>query len=74
MANKNKKNSFFLEIGVYMLFFFFYSVALKCFGYTETTFEGDLAIFVYYLVLNALTIPSVTVVMAFVARHKNSKS
>ena len=25
MANKNKKNSFLLEIGVYMLFFFLYS-------------------------------------------------
>lgn len=74
MTNKTKRKSFLLEIGVYMLFFIFYSVVLKCFGYTESTFEGDLAIFLYYLVLNVLTIPSVTIAMAFIAKRKDSQS
>ena len=44
MAKKNKKHSFILEMGVYMLFLFLFSILFNFFGYNENTFESNLSI------------------------------
>lgn len=74
MAKKNKKHSFILEIGVYMLFFVLFSILFNLFGYNENTFESNLSILVYYLVLNLCTIPAVTFVMGLIANRKKENN
>lgn len=74
MAKKNKKHSFILEMGVYLLFFFLFSILFNLFGYNENTFETNLSILVYYLVLNLCTIPAVTFVMGLIANRKKEKN
>lgn len=70
MAKKNKKHSFILEMGVYMLFFVLFSILFNLFGYNEHTFESNLATLVYYIVLNLFTIVAVTLVMGLIANRK----
>lgn len=70
MAKKNNKHSFILEMGVYMLFLFLFSILFNLFGYNENTFESNLSILVYYFVLNLCTIVAVTLVMGFIANRK----
>ena len=43
MAKKIKKHSFILEMGVYLLFFFLFSILFNLFGYNENTFESNLS-------------------------------
>lgn len=74
MAKKIKKHSFILEMGVYLLFFFLFSILFNLFGYNENTFESNLSILVYYLVLNLCTIPAVTFVMGLIANRKKEKN
>ena len=74
MAKKFKKHSFILEMGVYLLFFFLFSISFNLFGYSENTYESNLSIFVYYLVLNLCTIPAITFVMGFIANRKKENS
>lgn len=73
MAKKNKKHSFILEMGVYMLFLFLFSILFNLFGYNENTYESNLSILVYYFVLNLCTIVAVTLVMGFIANRKKEK-
>lgn len=73
MAKKNKKHSF-IEMGVYMLFLFLFSILFNLFGYNENTFESNLSILVYYLVLNLCTIVAVTLVMGFIANRKKENN
>ena len=61
-------------MGVYLLFFFLFSILFNLFGYNENTYESNLAIFVYYLVLNLCTIVAVTLVMGFIANRKKGKN
>lgn len=70
MAKKNKKHSFILEMGVYMLFFVLFSILFNLFGYNEHTFESNLGTLVYYIVLNLFTIVAVTLVMGLIANRK----
>ncbi len=70
MAKKNKKHSFILEMGVYMLFFVLFSILFNLFGYNEHTFESNLGTLVYYIVLNIFTIVAVTLVMGLIANRK----
>lgn len=70
MAKKNKKHSFILEMGVYTLFLFLFSILFNLFGYNENTYESNLSILVYYFVLNLCTIVAVTLVMGFIANRK----
>ena len=71
MAKKNKKHSFILEMGVYMLFFVLFSILFNLFGYNEHTFESNLGTLVYYIVLNIIfTIVAVTLVMGLIANRK----
>lgn len=74
MAKKNKKHSFILEMGVYMLFFFLFSILFNLFGYNENTYESNLSILVYYFVLNLCTIVAVTLVMGFIANRKKENN
>lgn len=74
MAKKNKKHSFILEMGVYMLFLFLFSILFNLFGYNENTYESNLSILVYYFVLNLCTIPAVTFVMGLIANRKKEKN
>lgn len=74
MAKKNNKHSFILEMGVYMLFLFLFSILFNLFGYTENTFESNLSILVYYFVLNLCTIVAVTLVMGFIANRKKENN
>lgn len=41
MAKKIKKHSFILEMGVYMLFLFLFSILFNLFGYNENTYESN---------------------------------
>ena len=70
MAKKNKKHSFILEMGVYMLFFVLFSILFNLFGYNEHTFESNFGTLVYYIVLNIFTIVAVTLVMGLIANRK----
>lgn len=70
MAKKNKKHSFILEMGVYMLFFVLFSILFNLFGYNEHTFESNLGTLVYYIVLNLFTIVAVTLVMGLIGNRK----
>lgn len=70
MAKKNKKHSFILEMGVYMLFFVLFSILFNLFGYNEHTFESNLGTLVYCIVLNIFTIVAVTLVMGLIANRK----
>ncbi len=70
MAKKNKKHSFILEMGVFMLFFVLFSILFNLFGYNEHTFESNLGTLVYYIVLNIFTIVAVTLVMGLIANRK----
>lgn len=74
MAKKIKKHSFILEMGVYLLFFFLFSILFNLFGYNENTFENNLSILVYYFVLNLCTIVAVTLVMGFIANRKKDNN
>lgn len=74
MAKKIKKHSFILEMGVYMLFLFLFSFLFNLFGYNENTYESNLSILLYYLVLNLCTIVAVTLVMGFIANRKKEKN
>ena len=74
MTKKIKKHSFILEMGVYLLFFFLFSILFNLFGYNENTFESNLSILVYYLVLNLCTIPAVTFVMGLIANRKKENN
>lgn len=74
MAKKNNKHSFILEMGVYMLFLFLFSILFNLFGYNENTFESNLSISVYYFVLNLCTIVAVTLVMGFIANRKKENN
>lgn len=74
MAKKNNKHSFILEMGVYLLFFFLFSILFNLFGYNENTFESNLSILVYYFVLNLCTIVAVTLVMGFIANRKKENN
>lgn len=74
MAKKNKKHSFILEMGVYMLFFVLFSILFNLFGYNEHTFESNLGTLVYYIVLNIFTIVAVTLVMGFIANRKKDNN
>lgn len=74
MAKKNKKHSFILEMGVYLLFFFLFSILFNLFGYNENTFESNLSLLVYYFVLNLCTIVAVTVVMGLIANRKKENN
>ena len=74
MAKKIKKHSFILEMGVYLLFFFLFSILFNLFGYNENTFESNLSILVYYFVLNLCTIVAVTLVMGFIANRKKDNN
>lgn len=74
MAKKNKKHSFILEMGVYMLFLFLFSILFNLFGYNENTYESNLYVLVYYLVLNLFTIVAVTLVMGFIANRKKDNN
>lgn len=74
MAKKIKKHSFLLEMGVYMLFLFLFSILFNLFGYNENTFESNLSLLVYYFVLNLCTIVAVTFVMGLIANRKKEKN
>lgn len=74
MAKKNKKHSFILEMGVYLLFFFLFSILFNLFGYNENTFESNLSLLVYYFVLNLCTIVAVTFVMGLIANRKKENN
>lgn len=74
MAKKIKKHSFILEMVVYLLFFFLFSILFNLFGYNENTFESNLSILVYYFVLNLCTIVAVTLVMGFIANRKKENN
>lgn len=74
MAKKNNKHSFILEMGVYMLFLFLFSILFNLFGYNENTFESNLSILVYYFVLNLCTIVAVTFVMGLIANRKKENN
>lgn len=74
LAKKIKKHSFILEMGVYMLFFFLFSILFNLFGYNENTYESNLSILVYYFVLNLCTIVAVTLVMGFIANRKKDNN
>lgn len=74
MAKKNNKHSFILEMGVYLLFLFLFSILFNLFGYNENTFESNLSILVYYFVLNLCTIVAVTLVMGFIANRKKENN
>ena len=74
MAKKIKKHSFILEMGVYLLFFFLFSILFNLFRYNENTFESNLSILVYYFVLNLCTIVAVTLVMGFIANRKKENN
>lgn len=74
MAKKFKKHSFILEMGVYLLFFFLFSILFNFFGYNENTYESNLSILLYYLVLNLCTIVAVTFVMGLIANRKKEKN
>lgn len=74
MAKKFKKHSFILEMGVYLLFFFLFSILFNLFGYKENTYESNLYVLVYYLVLNLFTIVAVTLVMGFIANRKKDNN
>ena len=74
MAKKFKKHSFILEMGVYFLFFFLFSILFNLFGYNEYTYESNLYVLVYYLVLNLCTIVAVTLVMGFIANRKKDNN
>ncbi len=74
MAKKIKKHSFILEMGVYLLFFFLFSILFNLFGYNENTYESNLYVLVYYLVLNLFTIVAVTLVMGFIANRKKENN
>lgn len=74
MAKKIKKHSFILKMGVYLLFFFLFSILFNLFGYNENTFESNLSILVYYFVLNLCTIVAVTLVMGFIANRKKENN
>lgn len=74
MAKKNKKHSFILEMGVYMLFLFLFSILFNLFDYNENTYESNLYVLVYFLVLNLCTIVAVTLVMGFIANRKKEKN
>lgn len=74
MAKKIKKHSFILEMGVYLLFFFLFSILFNLFGYNENTFESNLSILVYYFVLNLCTIVAFTLVMGFIANRKKENN
>lgn len=74
MANKFKKHSFILEMSVYLLFFFLFSILFNLFGYKENTYESNLYVLVYYLVLNLCTIVAVTLVMGFIANRKKDNN
>lgn len=74
MAKKIKKHSFILEMGVYLLFFFLFSILFNLFGYNENTFESNLSILVYYFELNFCTIVAVTLVMGFIANRKKENN
>lgn len=74
MAKKFKKHSFILEMGVYLLFFFLFSILFNLFGYKENTYESILYVLVYYLVLNLFTIVAVTLVMGFIANRKKDNN
>lgn len=41
MAKKIKKHSFILEMGVYLLFLFLFSILFNLFGYNENTYESN---------------------------------
>lgn len=74
MAKKIKKHSFILEMGVYLLFFFLFSILFNLFGYNENTFESNLSLLVYYFVLNLCTIVAVTFVMGLIANRKKENN
>lgn len=74
MAKKNNKHSFILEMGVYMLFLFLFSILFNLFGYNENTYGSNLYVLVYYLVLNLFTIVAVTLVMGFIANRKKENN
>lgn len=74
MAKKFKKHSFILEMGVYLLFFFLFSILFNLIGYNENTYESNLYVLVYYLVLNLCTIVAVTLVMGFIANRKKDNN
>lgn len=74
MAKKNKKHSFILEMGFYMLFLFLFSILFNLFGYNENTYESNLSILVYYFVLILCTIVAVTLVMGFIANCKKENN
>lgn len=74
MAKKFRKHSFILEMGVYLLFFFLFSILFNLFGYNENTYESNLYVLVYYLVLNLCTIVAVTLVMGFIANRKKDNN
>lgn len=74
MAKKFKKHSFIHEMGVYLLFFFLFSILFNLFGYKENTYESNLYVLVYYLVLNLCTIVAVTLVMGFIANRKKDNN
>ena len=74
MAKKIKKHSFLLEMGVYMLFLFLFSILFNLFGYNENTFESNLSLLVYYFVLNLCTIVAVTFVMGLIVNRKKENN
>lgn len=74
MAKKIKKHSFILEMGVYMLFLFLFSILFNLFGYNENTYESNIYVLVYFLVLNLFTIVAVTLVMGFIANRKKENN
>lgn len=74
MAKKFKKHIFILEMGVYLLFFFLFSILFNLIGYNENTYESNLYVLVYYLVLNLCTIVAVTLVMGFIANRKKDNN
>ena len=74
MAKIIKKHSFILEMGVYMLFLFLFSILFNLFGYNENTFESNLSILVYYFVLNLCTIVAITLVKGFIANRKKENN
>lgn len=61
-------------MGVYLLFFFLFSILFNLFGYKENTYESNLYVLVYYLVLNLFTIVAVTLVMGFIANRKKDNN
>lgn len=74
MAKKIKKHSFILEMGVYMLFLFLFSILFNLFGYNENTYVSNLSLLVYYFVLNLCTIVAVTFVMGLIANRKKENN